>query len=115
MSWADGTGAAADAIASAVNEECRKRGGVYAQYSCKSVSWDDVSRGTVGGALSCWGGNITDTRLYAKDGASLYTCRSDNWCARDGWGGACPFPADKKISPGISGNILTNGETGMGP
>ena len=32
-------------------------------YSCKVVSWDDVSRGTVGGSLSCWGANITDARL----------------------------------------------------
>ncbi|CAJ1462327.1 unnamed protein product [Effrenium voratum] len=43
------------------------------------VSWDDVSRGTVGGALSCWGANITDTYLKSKSGASLFTVRSDNW------------------------------------
>ncbi len=48
-------------------------------YSCKTVSWDDVSRGTVGGSLSCWGSNITDTRLNAKDGTQLFTVRSDNW------------------------------------
>lgn len=48
-------------------------------YSCKTISWDDVSRGTVGGSLSCWGSNITDTRLKAKDGTDLFTVRSDNW------------------------------------
>jgi len=48
-------------------------------YSCKTVSWDDVQRGTVGGGLSCWGANITDTRLYEKSGRQLYTVRSDNW------------------------------------
>lgn len=63
----------------AINDACRSRGGVYAQYSCKTVSWDDVSRGTVGGSLSCWGANITDTRLYAKDGRQLFTVRADNW------------------------------------
>jgi len=51
----------------------------YAKYSCKTVSWDDVQRGSVGGSLSCWGSNITDTRLYAKDGRRLFTIRSDNW------------------------------------
>merc|ERR1719230_1016860 len=48
-------------------------------YSCKTVSWDDVTRGEVGGSLSCWGANITDTRLYEKSGRSLYTVRSDNF------------------------------------
>lgn len=63
----------------AINDTCRMMGGVYREYSCKTVSWDDVSRGTVGGALSCWGANITDTRLWAKDGKQLFTVRSDNW------------------------------------
>ena len=47
----------------AINHVCRSRGGHYAQYSCKTVSWDDASRGTVGGGLSAWGSNITDTYL----------------------------------------------------
>merc|ERR1712070_683656 len=51
----------------------------YAQYSCKTVSWDDVQRGTVGGSLSCWGSNITDTRLWEKNGKQLFTVRPDNW------------------------------------
>jgi len=63
----------------AINAACKAKGGAYASYSCKSVSWDDVQRGTVGGSLSCWGGNITDTRLWEKSGTLLYTCRSDNW------------------------------------
>ena len=63
----------------AINSTLKSRGGVYSGYSCKTVSWDDVSRGTVGGGLSCWGSNITDTYLKAKDGRSLYTVRSDNW------------------------------------
>jgi hypothetical protein len=56
----------------------------YHNYSCKTVSWDDVQRGTVGGSLSCWGSNITDTRLYAKDGRKLFTVRGDNWNERLG-------------------------------
>merc|ERR1711998_486785 len=63
----------------AINDACRARGGPHAQYSCKTVSWDDVQRGTVGGSLSCWGSNITDTRLYAKEGTQLFTVRPDNW------------------------------------
>jgi len=63
----------------AINEACRAKGGKYTEYSCKTVSWDDVSRGTVGGALSCLGPNITDTRLRSKDGTQLFTVRSDNW------------------------------------
>jgi len=62
-----------------INEACKAKGGKYAAYSCKVVSWDDVSRGTVGGSLSCWGSNITDTYLKSKDGAQLFTVRSDNW------------------------------------
>lgn len=58
--------------------------GPYSSYSCKAVSWDDVQRGTVGGGLSCWGANITDTRLYAKDGRQLFTVRGDNWNERLG-------------------------------
>ncbi len=54
-------------------------------YSCKTVSWDDVSRGTVGGSLSCWGSNITDTRLKAKGGTNLFTVRSDNWNEKLGY------------------------------
>ena len=64
---------------STVNQELRTRGGVYADYSCKTVSWDDVERGTVGGGLSCLGANITDTRLWEKSGKQLFTVRSDNW------------------------------------
>ncbi len=48
-------------------------------YSCKFVSWDDVSRGTENGALSCWGSNITDTTLQSKEGTQLFTVRADNW------------------------------------
>merc|ERR1719487_3028061 len=48
-------------------------------YRCQTVSWDDVERGTVGGGLSCWGANITDTRLWEKSGRMLYTVRSQNW------------------------------------
>jgi len=71
--------ASVDATMKAINEACRSKGGHYATYSCKVVSWDDVSRGTVGGSLSCWGANITDTYLKSKSGARLFTVRSDNW------------------------------------
>ena len=63
----------------AINAACKAKGGAHAGYSCKVVSWDDASRGTVGGGLSCWGANITDTYLKSKDGAQLFTVRSDNW------------------------------------
>lgn len=66
-------------IMNTINKTCRKKGGKYATYSCKTVSWDDVSRGTVGGSLSCWGSNITDTYLKSKSGEQLFTVRSDNW------------------------------------
>mmetsp|Transcript_4251 Transcript_4251/g.6929 ORF Transcript_4251/g.6929 Transcript_4251/m.6929 type:complete len:440 (-) Transcript_4251:254-1573(-) len=62
-----------------INQACRSRGGKYGGYSCQVVSWDDVSRGTVGGSLSCWGANITDTYLKSKDGTQLFTVRPDNW------------------------------------
>jgi len=71
--------ASVSATQQAINQACKSRGGHYAQYSCKTVSWDDANRGTFGGGLSCWGSNITDTYLKAKSGTSLFTVRSDNW------------------------------------
>jgi len=65
-----------------INHVLKSSSNHYANYSCKTVSWDDVQRGTVGGGLSCWGANITDTRLYAKDGRQLFTVRGDNWNER---------------------------------
>lgn len=66
-------------VMSTINVTLRSAGASYAEYECKTVSWDDVTRGTVGGALSCWGSNITDTRLFAKSGQQLYTVRSQNF------------------------------------
>mmetsp|Transcript_61332 Transcript_61332/g.143568 ORF Transcript_61332/g.143568 Transcript_61332/m.143568 type:complete len:465 (+) Transcript_61332:63-1457(+) len=71
--------ASVDATMKAINEACRSRGRHYSTYSCQVVSWDDVSRGTVGGSLSCWGANITDTYLKSRHGKNLFTVRSDNW------------------------------------
>lgn len=70
---------------SQIDSVLRARGGAYKQYSCKTVSWDDVQRGEVDGNLSCWGDNITDTRLYAKDGRQLFTVRPENWNEKLGW------------------------------
>ena len=71
---------AIDEVRVAINAALKERGGVHANYSCHFVSWDDVKRGTnEDGGLSCWGSNITDTRLCAKDGRRLFTVRSDNW------------------------------------
>lgn len=67
-----------------INATLKNSSGPYSSYSCKTVSWDDVQRGTVGDSLSCWGANITDTRLYAKDGRQLFTVRGDNWNERLG-------------------------------
>lgn len=63
----------------AINYACKARGGKYSRYSCQTVSWDDACRGLAGGALSCWGANITDTYLRSKDEEPLYTVRSENW------------------------------------
>ncbi|CAK9003540.1 unnamed protein product, partial [Durusdinium trenchii] len=68
----------------AINASCRSKGGHYAGYSCKVVSWDDVSRGTGPSGLSCWGANITDTYLKSRSGTPLFTLRADNWNERLG-------------------------------
>lgn len=68
----------------AIDAALSERGGVHATYSCEPVSWDDVSRGTVGDALSCWGANITDTYLKARDSTPLFTVRPENWNERLG-------------------------------
>lgn len=89
----------------AINEICRAKGGGY---SCKTVSWDDASRGTVGGGLGCWGSNITDTYLKARDGTKLFTVRPDNWNEKLG-----------KISTAevalVTGNQARAGDTPLQP
>ena len=54
-------------------------------FRCVPVSWEDASRGTIGGTLSCWGKNISDVRLWEKSGLLLYTVRSENWNERLGY------------------------------
>jgi huntingtin len=83
----------------AINDVCRAKGGVYARYSCKSVSWDDVARDTFQSQLSCYGANITDTRLWAKDGRQLFTVRSDNWDEKLG----CVSTNDVAVLAGVHG------------
>ncbi|CAE6909993.1 unnamed protein product [Symbiodinium sp. CCMP2592] len=77
-------------------------------YSCKIVSWDDVSRGTVGGSLSCWGANITDTYLKSRSGTALFTVRSNNWNeklgyigAQDPYGKYAGLPGDTDLSDAV--------------
>lgn len=57
----------------ALNAVAGKKG-----FRCVPVSWEDAQRGTVGGTLSCWGGNISDVRLWEKGGQLLYTLRTEN-------------------------------------
>lgn len=67
---------------SSIQRTLAQKGGVYSNYRCKNVSWDDVSRfgaGKGASGLSCSGSNITDTRLYSKNGSLLYTVRPENW------------------------------------
>jgi len=47
-------------------------------YDAVTVAWNDGSRSVENGMLSCWGGNITDVRLVAKDGGVLPFVRPDN-------------------------------------
>ena len=49
-----------------------------------SVSFDDVQRFGNESSISCWGSNITDTRLFTKNGNQLFTIRSENWNERLG-------------------------------
>jgi huntingtin len=53
--------------------------GARSRYSCAVISWDDVSRDVLtNGTMSCWGENISDTRLVARDGRPLFTVRTPN-------------------------------------
>ena len=49
-----------------------------------SVSFDDAQRFGNESSISCWGSNITDTRLFTKNGNQLFTIRSENWNERLG-------------------------------
>ena len=75
-------------------------------FQCMPVSWEDAQRGTVGGALSCWGGNISDVRLWEKTGKLLYTCRTQNWNERLG------YVAAKEVAV-VTGNHTPGAEGSM--
>jgi len=99
-----------------INATCKKRGGIYKQYSCKTVSWDDASRGTIGGGLSCWGSNITDTYLKSRSGTTLFTVRPDNWNEKLGCVSASQVALvvgnnlgqDAKLRPKTLRDVLSN-------
>ena len=48
------------------------------RFDAVTVAWNDGQRGVNDGMLSCWGGNITDARLVAKDGGVLPFVRPSN-------------------------------------
>ena len=67
-------------IIASLKTSLNQLGGKYPKYSPEYVSWEDVSRGTDNnGYLSCWGGNISDVYLKARDGRPLYTIRPENF------------------------------------
>ncbi len=68
--------ASSSSVASAVDAACRATGKAY---TSQLVSWEDVARYSDSKGVSCLGPNISDVRLLARDGASLYTVRSENW------------------------------------
>lgn len=62
-----------------MNESLRTLGGACLEYMAGEVAWNDGQRGVAqGGVLSCWGGNITDARIVAEDGAHLPFVRPHN-------------------------------------
>jgi hypothetical protein len=69
-----------ESVKQRLNDVAKSKG-----FQCVNVSWEDAQRGTVGGTLSSWGGNISDVRLYEKTGKLLYTLRSQNWNERLGY------------------------------
>lgn len=71
-------------IEAQVTKALKAMGGVYATYSCRRVSWEDASRGMVGGKLSVLGANITDVTLNGRDGTSFFTVRPPNFVERLG-------------------------------
>ena len=74
--------AAAASVAStiaAINDACKTQGYPFSEYSCQTVSWDDVQRFGNQSQVSSLGKNITDTRLWEKSGRELFVVRSQNW------------------------------------
>jgi hypothetical protein len=51
---------------------------------CEPVSWEDEKRATIGLALSSFGTNIADVRIWERNRMPLYTVRSQNWNERLG-------------------------------
>jgi len=97
----------------AINEALRAAGGAAAGYSCKTVSWDDASRGTTAsGGISCWGRNITDVRLAARDGTPLYVVRPDNWNEKLG---VLPSSEIACVAADLAGATESAGSQGLRP
>ena len=102
-------------VMKSINDTCKKRGGIYKEYSCKTVSWDDGSRGNFGGGLSCWGSNITDTYLKSRSDTLLFTVRPENWNEKLGCVNTSQVALvvgntvgkDKKLSPQTLRDVLS--------
>ncbi|CAK9012745.1 unnamed protein product [Durusdinium trenchii] len=73
-----------DELMATINQTCQDAGGIYAKYGCKAISWDDCTRSAGPKGLSCFGPNITDSRLVERSGKTLYTVRGSNWNERLG-------------------------------
>ena len=61
-----------------MNDGLRTVGGACREYVAGEVAWNDGQRGVSDGCLSCLGGNITDARIVAEDGAHLPFVRPPN-------------------------------------
>ena len=67
-------------VRKAVDDAARGSG-----FRCTPVSWEDAQRGSVNGQLSCWGGNISDVRIWERNDSLVFTLRTDNWNERLGY------------------------------
>lgn len=74
-----------DDVRARINEDIKalqtdRNNGGFSEYRAIGVQWEDSQRSvTAGGTVSAYGPNISDVRLKARDGETLFTVRSDNW------------------------------------
>lgn len=63
---------------SGMNSDIQKLGGVCTEYISGQVAWNDGKRSKIYNKMSCWGSNITDTRVESQDGDFCPFLKSDN-------------------------------------
>lgn len=100
---------------SGMQTDIHKLGGVCKEYKPGQVAWNDGKRAKIGNSMSCWGSNITDTRVESEDGEFLPFLKPDNLVEKLGVTKASKINFTKKDGTSVTAlDILKNAKDYIG-